>query len=278
MLGFTSMTAAWIASGVLTFAPAAFGQTADTDKKQPTGPTRTSGSASGGSTQGTSTPRSAAPGTGAVTPNQIRLVDTRAATIHPGDPAGLRSVEAGVGDIGPLSTSPREMRIDLRQAGFERVFAIPGQNRPGAGPTNFVRFDSGLAAVFPRSEYRRTPWGPVAEIPAGTTFYIGKLPDSVLQAGATPGGTSSLLRVERGLDLSARASASAGSTLVKASTRVDMRAPAPGQAAPSEPQEARTILNDRGARDSFIDGLGKEDARKTKPPAREAPAGERSNK
>ena len=88
--------------------------------------------------------------------------------------AQLRALDPHVGDMGPGTCSLREPRADLRQpCAFERVYALPGVNQ------SLVRFDSGIAAVFARSEYTQTRRGVVATIPAGTVFYIGKLPDSL---------------------------------------------------------------------------------------------------
>jgi hypothetical protein len=189
---------------------------------------------------------------------QDARVDLRAADRANARPrVGLRSVEAGVGDVGPLSTSTRELRVDLRQpANFDRVYALPTRNGVGGRtPGGFVRFDSGIAAVFPRSEYTPTPWGPVADIPAGTTFYIGRLPDSMLQAGAQARSTPSVLRIDHGIDRSVRTQATTDARSAKAQTRVDTRAVPDRPAAPSA-DEKPSILNDPKLRERWIDSLG----------------------
>lgn len=179
---------------------------------------------------------------------------------NPGMSAGLRPVEANVGDTGALSTSPRELRVDLRQAaGFDRVYQLPwrmgtgGLGRPG----DFVRFDSGVAAVFPRSQYVMTAYGPATAVPAGTTFYIGRLPESVLQSGNLPRAQSSLLRVDRGVRLSARGEQPTMSRPLQAvSTRVDRRVAAETGKPRTEPAPPATLMTDTKVREDWIDRLG----------------------
>ena len=60
----------------------------------------------------------------------------------------LSSVEANVGDLGPLSRSLRSLGADLRQpTNFDRVYRVPGQD------DRFMRINGGLYAVFERSLY-----------------------------------------------------------------------------------------------------------------------------
>lgn len=184
------------------------------------------------------------------------------------DARGLKAIEAGVGDVGPLSISARELRVDLRQAaGFDRVYQLPWQTgASGSKPGGFVRFDSGIAAVFPRSEYRQTPWGQVAEIPAGTTFYIGRLPDSVLQAGTSSRSPSSLLRVDRGVDMAVRDSRPASTAAPRVATRVDMRAPAQPETKGEEiRRDPPSLMNDPKLRERWIDSLGEPEKKKPAP-------------
>lgn len=81
----------------------------------------------------------------------------------------LKSVEANVGDLGPLSRSLRSLGADLRQpTNFDRVYRVPGQD------DRFMRINGGLYAVFERSLYAPTRDGLVPLIPGGTVFYIGR--------------------------------------------------------------------------------------------------------
>lgn len=95
----------------------------------------------------------------------------------------LKPVEQGRGDTGPLATSSRVAPADLRlPLGFEKVYRLDsGGSRTPADL--FARRSGGVTAVFKRSQYSQAGNGAlVAEIPAGTTFYLGKLPDSLTGA------------------------------------------------------------------------------------------------
>ncbi|MBL8964799.1 MAG: hypothetical protein KF787_12925 [Phycisphaeraceae bacterium] len=95
----------------------------------------------------------------------------------------LTPVEQGRGDTGPLATSNRVTPLDLRlPIGFDRVYRIEGSGRRGRSGDLFARQSGGLTAVFPRSQYIQLGSGLFPEIPAGTTFYIGGLPDSLTGA------------------------------------------------------------------------------------------------
>ncbi len=88
--------------------------------------------------------------------------------------SGLRRVESGVADAGPLSTSQRVLPVDLRApTGFEGVYEFDRAGPWGTTETMFMRTSGGLSAVFPRSVYVPAPGGLVPEIPAGTVFVIG---------------------------------------------------------------------------------------------------------
>ncbi|MCH2133944.1 MAG: hypothetical protein MK116_09360 [Phycisphaerales bacterium] len=87
---------------------------------------------------------------------------------------GLIPVEQQVGDHGPLSTSLRWVQYGLNQPyNFNDLYQLP------VGANSYVRRNSGLWAVFPRSLYVDTDDGVVTSVPAGTMFYIGG-PDDVL--------------------------------------------------------------------------------------------------
>lgn len=95
----------------------------------------------------------------------------------------LRPVDQGVADQGPLSTSQRVSPSDLRvPGGFDRVYSLGGTKSGGM----FARISGGITAVFPRSHYTPTPDGYAAETPAGTVYYIGRLPPALTDPGEDP--------------------------------------------------------------------------------------------
>jgi hypothetical protein len=80
----------------------------------------------------------------------------------------LRPVDQMVEDVGALSTSFRELQVQLRHPlGFDSVYHVPGRS------DLYMRASGGLYAVFDQSAYARGEKGVRAVIPAGTTFYIG---------------------------------------------------------------------------------------------------------
>jgi hypothetical protein len=89
----------------------------------------------------------------------------------------LERIEDGTSDVSPLDASTRIVPLDLRQSNdFTSIFEIKG-----GGESKFVRFAGGLAAVFPRSVYLPTRDGVLPDIPPDTTFYIGGLPDDLVE-------------------------------------------------------------------------------------------------
>lgn len=87
---------------------------------------------------------------------------------------GLKRVEDGVSDVGPLGTSQRLVPMDLRvPTGFEGVYEFQRERRWDTPETMYMRVSGGMAAVFPRSVYIEAGGGLIPEIPAGTTFLIG---------------------------------------------------------------------------------------------------------
>jgi hypothetical protein len=90
----------------------------------------------------------------------------------------LDRVTPGVGDIGPSSVDTRIAPPDLRQpVGFEGVYRV-GTPTPGALDARpLVRISGATLALFPRSAYMVTRDGPLPQIPAGTVFYLGHLPE-----------------------------------------------------------------------------------------------------
>lgn len=92
------------------------------------------------------------------------------------NPPFSQPVDQGFADTNPLSASTRVLQRDLRApSGFDRVYRLYGS---GSGEM-YARASGGLTAVFPRSAYRSTSRGIVAEVPAGTVYYIGKLPNTL---------------------------------------------------------------------------------------------------
>ncbi len=115
------------------------------------------------------------------------------------DPRALRPVEQGVADTGPLSASRRVVPLDLRvPSGFDRVYKF-GQG----SSSKFARISGGLTAVFPRSNYAQGSSGVVAEIPPGTVFFVGRLPDSFFGGGVAGLGAKSFARAANLVETSA---------------------------------------------------------------------------
>lgn len=95
-----------------------------------------------------------------------------------------KPVEQGIGDVNPLQVSSRMLPLDLRRpTGWDRVYRLSGDPKRNGGKGLFARFDGGIAAVFPWSTYEATPRGFSPAVPAGTTYFIGALPDSLTSAG-----------------------------------------------------------------------------------------------
>jgi hypothetical protein len=142
-------------------------------------------------------------------------------------PPPLQRVDPGTSDADPLRMSLREMQFDLRRpSGFDTVYRLDAA--PGYSPrgTMFMRMDGGITAVFPHSVYQPTRTGLVAEIPAGTVFHIGGLPQELQPQERV------MARLPGFVDLSLDARAPAGG-----------RSPLPGDAAPTPP-EIRSMWND----------------------------------
>lgn len=119
---------------------------------------------------------------GTTSPGAGALVILAAAVVSAASPP--RPVEQGVADRDLLSTSLRLEPIDQRTpTHFERVYRLEDVMRRGEAfggvrrASGFVRFDAGIAAVFPRSEYTEFAGGQIAEVPPGTVFHIGLRPE-----------------------------------------------------------------------------------------------------
>ncbi|MGH7244360.1 MAG: hypothetical protein ACREJD_13190 [Phycisphaerales bacterium] len=86
----------------------------------------------------------------------------------------LTPVDQGVADVGPLSGPGRVISPGLRQpSGFDRVYEVEID-----GKKYFARQNGSTIAVFPRSSYVTQNGRSSIAIPAGTTFYLGGLPDN----------------------------------------------------------------------------------------------------
>lgn len=147
-----------------------------------------------------------------------------------GQSAGERPVVEGTSDVSPLADSLELRPIDLRlPSGFDRVYEVP----TGEGSL-FARIDGGLTAVFPRSEYTATPYGAVAEVPAGTVWVIGQTPRWLADQNG-------VLTTDRGVAGAAQASP----------LRVDMRA---GAAPPVPPMAPAPLIElPTGPRDAGVE-------------------------
>ncbi len=100
---------------------------------------------------------------------------TASAAGQPLRPFELEAIDAGVEDVDPLARGGRLQARDLRiPIGFEHVYRVPGRD------DLFMRIDSGLVAVFPRSVYVQTQTGVTPIVPPATRFYPGGLPQSLL--------------------------------------------------------------------------------------------------
>ena len=107
-----------------------------------------------------------------------------------GNGIGIRSIDAGIEDVGPLGQSLQLQPIDMREStNFSRVYGL----NDGSG--RFVRRDGAINAVFNRSDYTavRTRGGAVVVplVPAGTIFYIGD-PVSTGTLASAPSATVGL--------------------------------------------------------------------------------------
>jgi hypothetical protein len=90
----------------------------------------------------------------------------------------LKPVDPGAGDTGPLSRSTRLVQLDLRlNKQFEGVYSFERTDAFGHTQTWYVRSDGGLTAIFPRSQYVDGAGGLLAQVPAGTVWLIGGLPE-----------------------------------------------------------------------------------------------------
>lgn len=96
----------------------------------------------------------------------------------------LRTLDAGIEDINPLSVSLRHVETGLGQPrGFEDVYQVPGRS------DLLMRASGALYAVFPYSVYAAYRGRQVPQIPASTVFQIGDIPLERTEPRATEPGT-----------------------------------------------------------------------------------------
>jgi hypothetical protein len=112
-----------------------------------------------------------------------------------GPPPGFEKIDQGSADVGPLNLDMRVQPYDLRNPmDYDAVYRALASDGHGGTSEYFARMSGAVTAVFPRSSYTPLPKGGISvDIPAGTVFYIGDLPDELTGGqGAQP--TPILLR------------------------------------------------------------------------------------
>jgi len=105
----------------------------------------------------------------------------------------LEPVDEGVADLDPLATSTRVPPGDQRvPTGFLSLYRVPERD------DLLMRVNGGLYAVFPRSLYAQSRFGPVPTIPNDTVFHIGPTTVEALAEPAPDPGRGR--RIERRID------------------------------------------------------------------------------
>lgn len=113
---------------------------------------------------------------------EVRQTPWRPAT---GAPPGFHRLDQTVEDVSPLRVSFRVLSPDLRvPTGFRDVYRIEGSGAQASrlgiynpsGADLLARVDGAVTAVFPQSVYVNLGNGPLALVPPGTIFFIGRLP------------------------------------------------------------------------------------------------------
>ncbi len=161
----------------------------------------------------------------------------------------LKPVEAGVADRGPLSSSGRVVPADLRlPIGFDRVYKLESASRRRPLGDMFARQSGGVTAVFPRSQYSEAGG---AEIPAGTTYYIGNLPESV--TGSVSARPAPRKLPANYVDRSARDDRAAAPPEIQAAPRTEggrVAGPRPGTGEPRVEQRTGSAAGGRALLES----------------------------
>lgn len=124
----------------------------------------------------------------------------RAQDTHPGD---LVPVEVGVSDMNTMSTSLKQMPVELNETtNFTRLYGVAGR------PDLFVRSHGGMYAVFDQGQYvtvrKQNSSRTFATWPSGTTFYIGRPDFTKLQVAGIRKGVGTTMLSAPGIDVHAR--------------------------------------------------------------------------
>lgn len=98
-----------------------------------------------------------------------------------GQPAGMVKVDQGFADVGPLQADMRLAPLDLRMpTDYDAVYRGMAANGYGGSTEYFARISGAVTAVFPQSVYLQLKDGShVADVPPGTVYYIGDLPEEL---------------------------------------------------------------------------------------------------
>jgi hypothetical protein len=128
-----------------------------------------------------------------------------AALAHAQDtrPGDLVPVEVGVADMNTMSTSLKQMPVELNETtNFTRLYGVAGR------PDLFVRSHGGMYAVFDQGQYltvrKQNSSRTVATWPSGTTFYIGRPDFTKVQAAGIRKGVGTTMLSAPGIDVHAR--------------------------------------------------------------------------
>jgi len=90
-----------------------------------------------------------------------------------------QQIDPGYGDASPGAISLRRLDLDLRMpTAFQDVYKISTIDAFGVSRNTFMRTDGAVTAIFPRSVYLPSPMGSVPDVPPGTVFHIGPLPQA----------------------------------------------------------------------------------------------------
>lgn len=124
----------------------------------------------------------------------------RAQDTRPGD---LVPVEVGVSDMNTMSTSLKQMPVELNETtNFTRLYGVAGR------PDLFVRSHGGMYAVFDQGQYvtvrKQNSSRTFATWPSGTTFYIGRPDFTKLQVAGIRKGVGTTMLSAPGIDVHQR--------------------------------------------------------------------------
>jgi len=104
--------------------------------------------------------------TGQVNPDPGVEAALRSSPHHYFRAPSVEVVEPYFSDDGPMARSLRQMQVSLQlPVGFNRIYRTPDGR--------LMRVSGGLYAMFPRSVYYESKFGPTPTIPSDTVFFIG---------------------------------------------------------------------------------------------------------